>query len=77
MRWSASDRDHGNHLSVIILARRGNANWRSITVGPATGTATLTPKTLGRGKKLSLHLIISDLLNTTQVDARPIILTGP
>jgi hypothetical protein len=67
VRWSSSDRDRNDRLLVVLLARRGTGPWHTILIGPAKGTATITPSAIGRGKKLTLQLRISDGLRTTQI----------
>jgi hypothetical protein len=65
VRWAASDRDRGDRLSVVLLARRGRGAWQTITMGPARFKAAVRPKTLGRGKRLGLCLLSSDGFTTT------------
>lgn len=76
LSWSARDRDRRDKLSVAVLARRGNARWRTIVLGPAKASAKLHPKLLGKGRKLHLRLLVSDGLNTIDFNARPVTLTG-
>ena len=72
VRWKASDCDRRDRLSVVVLARRRRGAWRTITMGPARARTTIDPKTLGRGRKLRLRLLVSDGFTTSKVDARPI-----
>jgi hypothetical protein len=72
VRWTASDRDRRNRLSVVVLARRGRRPWQTITIGPARARTTVRPNVLGAGKKLRLRLLVSDGFRTSKVDSRPI-----
>ncbi|HUO69283.1 MAG TPA: hypothetical protein VMU39_00780 [Solirubrobacteraceae bacterium] len=74
LRWRATDRDRGDRLSVAILARRGTGRFRTLLLGPATGSMVLDPRRLGKGKQLSVRLLVSDGLTTTVVNARPVAL---
>lgn len=72
MRWRSADRDRGDKLTVMLLARRGRGAFRAIVLGPATGSFGLVPRKLGRRGKLSLRLQVSDGFTTTVLGARPI-----
>ena len=72
--WKASDRDRRDDLSVMLLARRGKAGWRTIVLGPARGRIAVKPSTLGKGKALRMRLRVTDGFDTTVVNARRIIL---
>jgi Tol biopolymer transport system component len=72
VRWKASDRDRRDRLSVVVQARRARKAWRTITMGPARGKASVKPSMLGAGRKLRLRLLVSDGFTTSKVDARPI-----
>jgi hypothetical protein len=63
--WRAADRDRGDRLSVVLLARRGHGGWRTIVMGPANGSFGLAPNTLGRRGEVTLRLQVSDGFNTT------------
>jgi WD40-like Beta Propeller Repeat len=75
VRWTASDRDRRDALSVQVLARRAKSGWRSLALAPAKGSLAVPPSRLGTGKRLRLRLRISDGFRTTVVDARKIVLT--
>jgi hypothetical protein len=69
--WAARDRD-GGKLTVVIQGRRGGGRWRTVTIGPGRASVSLKPGSLGKGKRLSLRLLVSDGLNTAVVTARSI-----
>jgi hypothetical protein len=73
--WTARDRDR-DRLSVVLQGRRGKGRWKTVTLGPARGKASLQPRTLGAGKRLRLRLLVSDGLRTSVVNARPIAVRG-
>jgi hypothetical protein len=70
VRWAAKDRDRHDRLSVVLLARRGRGEWQTITMGPARFRAPVDLKSLGKGKKLALRLMVSDGFTTTAVTRR-------
>jgi hypothetical protein len=44
-------------------------------MGPARAKTTINPRALGRGRKLRLRLLVSDGFTTSNVNARPIVIT--
>jgi len=74
VRWTASDRDRRDKLSVALLARRGRGKWRTLTLGPARGKLAVDPRALGTGKSLTVRLRITDGFRTTVVTGRKIAL---
>ena len=75
VRWRASDRDR-DKLSVTLLAKRGNGSWDTIAMGPPRFRASVEPRTLGRGKRLRLRLVVTDGFNTTTTAPRSLRLKG-
>ena len=75
VRWTASDRDRSDRLSVILQVRR-NRSWQTSAMGPSRSKATVDPNALGTGKKLRLRLLVSDGFRTTMVGVRSFMLNG-